>query len=48
LSFTEERLRVLFTPSFDIIELRPMRDMAPESGLFGQKFLWAALMRKHS
>jgi hypothetical protein len=45
ISFTEERLRELFEPSFDILELRPMREMPTDSGLFGKDFLWAALMR---
>lgn len=48
LSFTEKLLRALFTPAFEMLELRPMRVMAADSGLFGQEFLWTALMRKRS
>ncbi len=44
LSFSAELLRALFEPCFEFLELRPMREMNSESGLFGKDFLWVALL----
>jgi cyclopropane fatty-acyl-phospholipid synthase-like methyltransferase len=48
LGFSEEQLRGLFERDFEMLELRRMRNLPPESGLYGEEFLWAALMRMKS
>lgn len=45
LGYTEERLRAIFEDSFEILELRQMREMDADGPHFGKAFLWAALMR---
>lgn len=45
LAYTPEDLRHVFSGLTEV-ELRRMRDEPPESGLFGEPFLWTALFRK--
>lgn len=47
LGYTEDRLRSIFSPHFDILEIRQMREMDPSSRLFGKDFLWTLLLRKN-
>jgi len=44
--YTEEQLRQIFSPDFDVAMLRPMRETAPAGRLFGKDFLWAAWMTR--
>ncbi len=47
LAYAPEELRRIFSlPGLTEIELRRMRDEAPDSPLFGEPFLWTALFRK--
>lgn len=46
LAYPEERLRALFEPSFELVELRVMRDIEPPADTFGRSFLNVALYRK--
>jgi SAM-dependent methyltransferase len=45
LAFTAESLRWIFAGLTEV-ELRRMRDEPPESGRFGESFLWTALFRR--
>ncbi|MFF1920067.1 class I SAM-dependent methyltransferase [Streptomyces sp. NPDC058221] len=45
LAYTPESLRWIFSDLTEI-ELRRMRDEAPDSPLFGEPFLWTALFRR--
>ncbi|TKA09429.1 class I SAM-dependent methyltransferase [Actinacidiphila oryziradicis] len=45
LAYTPESLRWIFSDLIEV-ELRRMRDEPPESGLFGEAFLWTALFRR--
>ena len=45
LGYSEGQLRHIFDDSFEAIELRRMRKMAPETKLFGEDFLWTSLMQ---
>lgn len=45
LAYTDDELRNVFSGLTEI-ELRRMNDEAPESPLFGESFLWAALFRR--
>ncbi|MEU8779497.1 class I SAM-dependent methyltransferase [Streptomyces sp. NPDC048606] len=45
LAYTPEELRWIFA-DLEPVELRRMRDEAPESALFGEPFLWTALFRR--
>ncbi|MFD7486349.1 class I SAM-dependent methyltransferase [Streptomyces mirabilis] len=45
LAYTPESLRWVFSDLTEV-ELRRMRDEPPESGLFGEPFLWTALFRR--
>ncbi|MCD2192709.1 class I SAM-dependent methyltransferase [Actinomycetospora endophytica] len=45
LSYPADALRTIFG-HLDEIDLRPMRDEPPDSGRFGEPFLWAALFRR--
>jgi SAM-dependent methyltransferase len=47
LGYTQERLRTLFEPRFDIVEIRQMKEMDPSCRLFGKAFLWTLLLRKN-
>jgi cyclopropane fatty-acyl-phospholipid synthase-like methyltransferase len=44
IGYSEERLRGIFQGKFEILEFRRMKEMDPDSGLFGKAFLWAILM----
>jgi 2-polyprenyl-3-methyl-5-hydroxy-6-metoxy-1,4-benzoquinol methylase len=44
LGFSEYKLKKVLSPFFDIIEFREMKKM--ETDLFGEEFLWTALMKK--
>jgi SAM-dependent methyltransferase len=46
LGYTEERLREIWSKTFDVRVLRPMNKSAPQSGVFGEDFLWALLACK--
>jgi len=46
LGYTEERLRNVLTPRFEIMDFRKMKNLAEHEPYFGRDFLWAALMRK--
>jgi SAM-dependent methyltransferase len=41
LGYSEERLREIWSGTFTILELRPMKEQRSESALFGENFLWA-------
>jgi SAM-dependent methyltransferase len=43
---TEEQLREVFGEAFEVQSFRRMREMPPESKLFGKSFCWTALMRR--
>lgn len=43
LGYSAEQLRRIFEGSFEILEFRRMKEMAPSSGLYGKTFLWAML-----
>jgi SAM-dependent methyltransferase len=43
LGYTEADLQRLWSPHFDVMELRAMREMAPGSVAFGRSFLWVML-----
>ncbi|WP_329115417.1 class I SAM-dependent methyltransferase [Streptomyces sp. NBC_01465] len=46
LAYTAESLRLIFSElNLTEVEVRRMRDEAPESPLFGEEFLWTALFR---
>lgn len=47
LAYTDDDLRSTFG-WLDEVELRRMREMAPDSGLFGEAFLWAGHFRRRS
>ena len=46
LAYSEEQLRYIFARAFEIRKFRKMREMPPESKLFGKAFCWTALMKK--
>lgn len=46
LGYTDARLRELWSGALEICSLRPMQEMAADSGLFGRSFLWVMLARK--
>ncbi|QPF73965.1 class I SAM-dependent methyltransferase [Roseateles sp. DAIF2] len=46
LGYEAERLREIWSPGFEIAELRRMRDQEAGSGLFGRDFLWVMLAYK--
>jgi len=48
LGYSEEQLRNIFSTSFGILELRRMEEKSEDDRLFGEDFLWAALMRLRS
>jgi len=43
LGYSEKQLRAIWSPPFEIVELRQMRKPSPDEGLFGEDFLWAML-----
>lgn len=45
LAYSDDDLRGIFD-WLTLVDLRRMRDMSPESGLFGEPFLWAGLFRR--
>lgn len=45
LGYTEARLREVLEPAFEILEFRRMKEMVPDTGMFGKDFLWVVLMR---
>jgi SAM-dependent methyltransferase len=46
LGYTQERLREIWSARLGVRVVRQMRKPAPDSGLFGEPFLWALLARK--
>jgi SAM-dependent methyltransferase len=46
LGYTEHRLREIWSQGLDVHTIRAMVKSGPESGLFGESFLWALLARK--
>jgi SAM-dependent methyltransferase len=46
LGYTEERLREIWSARLTVRVVRQMRKPAPDSGLFGEPFLWALLAQK--
>jgi len=46
LGYDEARLREIWSPFFEIVSLRRMRELDSSSGLFGRSFLWALLARR--
>ncbi|MEI7986976.1 MAG: class I SAM-dependent methyltransferase [Armatimonadota bacterium] len=46
LGYTEEQLRDTWGRILNIVELRQMRKPLPESGLFGEEFLWVMIGQK--
>lgn len=46
LAYPEERLRPLFEPAFELVDLRQMKDLEGRADLFGRPFLNVALYRK--
>ena len=46
LGYDEDRLRAIWSTHLDVQRVRPMVACAPDSGLFGESFLWALLARK--
>lgn len=46
LGYTEERLRHVLAPRFEVVELRKMKDLAEGAPCFGRDFLWVALIQK--
>lgn len=46
LAYPPERLRELFVKAFDVIELRTMKEMAPDAPVFGRDFLCVGLFKK--
>ena len=46
LAYSEEKIRKLFEDQFEVVEFKPMQEMAKGDQLFGKGFLWAALFRK--
>jgi len=46
LGYDEPRLREIWSAGLAVRIIRPMRACHPESGLFGESFLWAMLARK--
>jgi SAM-dependent methyltransferase len=47
LGYSEERLRRIFEDQFQILEFRRMKEMDPDTGMFGKSFLWAVFMQPH-
>ena len=45
LGYSQEQLQKIFQHQFEILKLRKMREMDSDSGLFGEAFLWAILMK---
>jgi SAM-dependent methyltransferase len=45
LAYTEDQLRYIFERAFRIEKFRRMREMPPESKLFGKAFCWSMLMK---
>jgi hypothetical protein len=48
LGYSEQSLRHIFEPWFNIVEMRRMNEMLPSDKLFGKDFLWAIRMLKDS
>ena len=48
IGYTEERLRAILKPYFEILEFRSMRELPNDTGLFGMKGMWAVLMKPRS
>jgi SAM-dependent methyltransferase len=46
LGYTQERLREIWSARLGVRVVRQMRKPAPDSGLFGETFLWALLAQK--
>lgn len=46
LGYTEDGLRAVWSHGLQVTQLRQMRHPAPDSGLFGEDFLWALLAHK--
>lgn len=46
LGYTAERLRDIWSGRLQVRELRQMKKQAPDSGLFGETFLWVLLAQK--
>jgi SAM-dependent methyltransferase len=46
LGYTQERLREIWSARLRVRVVRQMRKPAPDSGLFGETFLWALLAQK--
>ena len=45
IGYTEERLRAILEPHFEILEFRSMRELSADTGLFGMKGMWTVLMK---
>lgn len=45
LSFTEDSLQSIFKESFYDIQIRRMKELPEESGMFGKDFIWVVRMR---
>jgi hypothetical protein len=46
MAYTRERLELILSDYFDVIEIRHMRECGNESATFGKPFLWASLWKK--
>lgn len=45
LGFSEQRLRQVLAPHFEVVELRTMNEAPADAPVFGKAFLWTALLR---
>lgn len=45
LGYTDTQLREIFSRAFEILSLRKMNEMSPDTKLFGKDFLWTILMK---
>lgn len=45
LGFSEQRLRQVLAPHFEVVELRTMNESPAAAPVFGKAFLWTALLR---
>lgn len=46
LGYTEAQLRALWSPAFEIVDLRQMSEEPADSAVFGKGFLWVMLARR--
>jgi SAM-dependent methyltransferase len=47
LSFTEESLKKIFSNDFHDLQIRRMKELPENSGIFGKDFLWTVKMKKN-